>query len=85
MIGLRRILVASCLALSIAAITAPATAQYYYYVPQAYGYTYPQTYATPGGWGERGSNRWSYHSNSGDFSVSRDSNGCIYTSNWSNC
>jgi len=89
MIDLRKTLAASCIAVSIAAIGTPAAAQYYYpyyYVPQPYGYNYPQTYNTPGGWGERGSNGWSYHSNSGDFSVGRDSNGCIYTSSgWSNC
>jgi hypothetical protein len=36
-----------------------------------------------GGWGERGSNGWTYHN--GGFNVGRDSNGCIYTDNWSNC
>lgn len=86
MIDLRKTLAASSLALSFAAIAAPASAQYYYNEPsqnydQVYGY--PETHNTPGGWGERGSNGWTYHG--GGFDLGRDSNGCIYTSEWSNC
>jgi hypothetical protein len=91
MISLRKTLAASSLALGIAATAAPVGAQYYYpsqnYWPDNQGYSYyssRQTYNTPGGgWGERGSNGWSYHG--GGFDLGRDSNGCIYASEWSNC
>ncbi|MGH6829694.1 MAG: hypothetical protein ACREDG_00885 [Methylocella sp.] len=86
MIDLRKTVAAGCIAVSIAAIATPATAQYYnYYVPRAssYYYNYPQTYTTPGGWGERGSNGWTYHG--GGFDLGYGSNGCVYTSEWSNC
>jgi hypothetical protein len=87
MINLRKILAASSLALGIGATAAPTTAQYYYYVPsQNYeqGYaTSPETYTTPGGWGERGSNGWTYHG--GGLDLGYGSNGCIYASGWSNC
>jgi hypothetical protein len=86
MIDLRKTLTAGCIDASITAIASPAAAQYYYpyyYVPQPYGYNYPQTYNTPNGWGERGSNGWTYHG--GGFDLGYGSNGCIYTSEWSNC
>jgi hypothetical protein len=86
-----RVLITMFAALCIVGYTQPSAAQYYYYgynpyaqrlpsaqAPPSYGY-----YTTPNGWGERGSNGWTYHG--GGFDLGRDSNGCIYTTNWSNC
>jgi hypothetical protein len=79
-----RVLTALFAALCIAGFAEPSQAQYYCnpyaQAPPSYG-----DYTTPNGWGERGSNGWTYHSNDGGFDVGRDSNGCIYTANWSNC
>jgi hypothetical protein len=88
MINLRRIFAATAVALSIAGTAAaPVAAQHYYYypAPQGSGYNPPETYTTPGGWGERGSNGWTYHPNGDGFYMGRDSNGCVYTPDWSNC
>jgi hypothetical protein len=90
-----RVLITLFTALCIAGYAKQSPAQYYYYynpyaqVPPSYVTPNAQAppfygdYTTPNGWGERGSNGWTYHN--GDFDLGRDSNGCIYTANWSNC
>jgi hypothetical protein len=79
-------------AVCIVCYATPSPAQYYYYgynnqgLP-SYSYETAPTYGyykTPNGWGERGSNGWTYHSNDG-FNAGRDSNGCMYAGDWSNC
>ena len=92
-----RVLITMFAALCIAGYATPSPAQYYGSNPYARGlpsygyYGTPNTqglpsygyYRTPNGWGERGSNGWTYHN--GSINVGRDSNGCIYTDSWSNC
>src|SRR5436305_14332916 len=89
-----RVLITMFAALCIAGYAKPSPAQYYYYGYNPYAQGLPSNgntqglpsygyYRTPNGWGERGSNGWTYHN--GGFNVGRDSNGCIYTDNWSIC
>ena len=94
-----RVLITMFAALCIVGYTQPSPAQYYYYGYNPYAQGLPSSgyyrtpnaqapssygdYTTPNGWGERGSNGWTYHG--GGFDLGRDSNGCIYTANWSNC
>ena len=80
-----RVLITMFAALCILGHAKPSPAQYYYYGYNPYAQGLPSygDYTTPNGWGERGSNGWTYHG--GGFDLGRDSNGCIYTANWSNC
>ena len=53
--------------------------------PNPLGNIYAGTYIAGSGSGEQASNGWSHYNNNAGTWVGGDSNGCVYTPNWSNC
>jgi hypothetical protein len=49
------------------------------------GNIFSGTYFSGSGSGEQGSNGWSHTNSAADYWVGGDANGCVYTTEWSNC